>query len=107
MFKAFADMNDDIQKLHIDGIDIVSNFAYPLIFKNKDLFKKYLKKFKDANVEVRPIIGGDITKQPFYDGEKIDNSTASIIHKQGFYIPNNPDLSDDELKTICEMLKYE
>jgi CDP-6-deoxy-D-xylo-4-hexulose-3-dehydrase len=87
--------------------DIVSNFAFPLVFKDTKDFEEYKNKFIQAGVEIRPIICGNILEQPFFK-KYIRNSNcpnASIIHKQGFYIPNNPELTTEELNKLCELIK--
>ena len=30
---------------------------------------------------------------------------AEMIHENGFYIPNNPDLTNEEINTICNLLE--
>ncbi len=94
--------NKDFVKLDFSHMNFISNFAFPVICKNKNIFEKYLKKFKD--VEIRPIVGGSMTEQPFFDGSKYACKNAKILHDVGFYIPNNPDLDDDEIKYICNIL---
>jgi len=96
--------NQDIKKLDISHMNFISNFAYPLIFKDKETFEKYKKKF-DGKVEIRPIVGGSINEQPFFKENKKICSNAKIIHSLGFYIPNNPDLTQEEIKIICELLR--
>jgi len=59
--------NDDIIDLKLRNMDIISNFGMPLIFKSKELFEKYKKLFIDNNIEIRPIIAGNIAKQPFIE----------------------------------------
>jgi len=60
---------------------------------------------EDNDIEIRPIIGGNITKQPFYKGEQGNYPNTDLIHENGFYIPNNPDLTDEEVIKICGLLK--
>ena len=85
-------------------MDFVSNFAYPLIFKNKKSFEKYKKRFM-GKVEIRPIVGGSMNEQPFFKNNKYKCPNAKKIHSQGFYIPNNPDLTRKEINEICKLLK--
>lgn len=95
--------NQHIQKLKIN-MDFVSNFAYPLIFEDKESFEKYKKKFK-GKVEIRPIVGGSMNEQPFFKNNQYHCPNSKQIHSLGFYIPNNPDLTEEELNEICELLK--
>src|SRR3989338_1538915 len=65
-FQNAAIQNPDIISLELGHMNIVSNFAMPVIFKNPKTFMHYRNKFEKNNVEIRPIIAGDITQQPFY-----------------------------------------
>jgi CDP-6-deoxy-D-xylo-4-hexulose-3-dehydrase len=80
----------------------------PVICKNHNLFLKYKNKFEAAEVEIRPIIAGDMTKQVFYKKyiKKNENCpNADFIHKNGFYFPNNPELTKSEVKLLCKLLE--
>jgi CDP-6-deoxy-D-xylo-4-hexulose-3-dehydrase len=57
--------NEDFYSLNLKHMDKVSNFAFPVVLKTKELWEKYKQKFEEAQVEIRPIIAGDMTKQPF------------------------------------------
>lgn len=82
-----------------------SNFAFPLIFKNKVTMNEYVKRFSEAGVELRVIVGGDMTKQPFYNGLKRELPNASLVHSQGFYIPNNAELTVEEVELMCQLIR--
>lgn len=101
--------NEDIQKLDLTHMSFVSNFAYPLIFKSKEELEKYKCKFLEAKVEIRPIVGGSMTEQPFFRDliKTTDCLNAKKIHELGFYIPNNPELTNEEIETLCKLLKNE
>jgi CDP-6-deoxy-D-xylo-4-hexulose-3-dehydrase len=110
-FKKFSEamkLNEDIMDLDLDHMDIVSNFGVPLIFKNKELFEKYKKAFIENNIEIRPIIAGNIAKQPFLKDKNFletDTSNSEYIACNGFYCGNNPELTDEEIERILNLLK--
>lgn len=103
--------NPDMIQLNIKDITRISNFGIPLVFRNKELFNKYLKKFEDNGIEVRPIISGNMAEQPFFKKyfpvEALQFPNANMIHQQGFYCGNNPEMTEEELNTIIEIIKYE
>jgi len=94
--------------LHFDHVDFVSNFAVPLICKTKEIRDGLIKKCKNR-VEIRPIVAGDMTKQPFFQKyyqnyhslPKCPNT--SIIHEQGLYFGNNPELTNHEIKELISI----
>tara|TARA_R110002167_G_scaffold45006_2_gene135236 strand:- start:1770 stop:2915 length:1146 start_codon:yes stop_codon:yes gene_type:complete len=83
----------------------ISNFAYPIIHKNRDLI---VKKLQEANIEVRPMICGSMGTQPFYVKKYGRNElpNVSIIDKFGFYIPNHPGLTLQDILTITNIIKH-
>lgn len=100
--------NDDFYRYNLDHMNVISNFSMPLICKSAELAKKYREKFDLAEVEIRPVIAGDITKQPFYKkyvSENQDNPNSELVHNNGFYFGNNPDMTDEEISTLCELVE--
>lgn len=96
--------------IKFDHMDVVSCFAIPVICKTKKIQESLIRKC-DGLVEIRPIVGGDITQQPFFkkyiDGAP-SQSNAAIIHNQGLYFSNDAELKEDDvvnLKTIFTKVK--
>lgn len=94
---------DQYYPLAYAHMDRVSSFALPLICRSPQLRKKLVMRC-DNRIEVRPIVGGSIPNQPFYKKylenmnlKLIKLEKAELIHKQGLYMGNNPDLTKKEL----------
>lgn len=103
--------NPELQSLDLDHMDLVSNFAFPVVVKKGSDFSKYLRRFEGHGVEVRPIVGGSMTEQPFFKAlgirERVANPcpNAKKVHQQGFYFPNRPDLTSKEIDLLCSLLR--
>jgi CDP-4-dehydro-6-deoxyglucose reductase, E1 len=100
--------NDDFQSFDLSHMKIVSNFSMPVVAKTAELAKQYRKKFEQAGVEIRPVIAGNVTKQPFYKKyvQQIDPCPNSdMVHDQGFYFGNNPEMTEEDLATLCNLLE--
>jgi CDP-6-deoxy-D-xylo-4-hexulose-3-dehydrase len=85
-----------------------SCFAIPVICIDKEVKDKYIKRFSDACVEIRPIIAGNIQHQTFYKRYvKTITSTpgSDFLHNCGFYFGNCPDYTSEELNTLLECLE--
>lgn len=107
-FQSVVESNDDFLPLRTEHMDVVSNFAMPIICKSQDLFIKYKERFEKAAIEIRPIIAGDMTKQPFYRKYVTEIQAcknADFVHKNGFYFPNNPELTLEEIDSLCSLLR--
>jgi len=100
--------NPNILCLELNNMTKISNFGIPLVFKSKELYERYLSLFTNSKIEVRPIIGGDITKQPFFKkniSSKYICKNSDFIHSNGFYIGNNPELNQEEIERICKIIQ--
>jgi len=81
----------------------ISNFAYPIIHKNKH---RIAQRLIEAKIECRPLVCGSISKQPFYYeqyGLK-EFPFSDIVHDYGLYIPNNPDMTTNEIDYISDVV---
>jgi CDP-6-deoxy-D-xylo-4-hexulose-3-dehydrase len=81
----------------------VSNFSYPIITKNID---KLVKSLTENNIECRPLICGSITEHPFWYERygKQDLPNAKLVHEYGLYVPNNHEMTDDEINKIIKIV---
>ncbi len=93
-------------KPDVDLNHFVSNFAYPIISPHRD---KIIKKLQDNKVEIRPLICGSMGIQPFYVKKygRLELPNVSIVDKYGFYVPNNPKLTKEEIEFISELINSE
>jgi CDP-6-deoxy-D-xylo-4-hexulose-3-dehydrase len=89
--------------LVINPLNFISNFAMPVVSKNRD---QIIKDLMDENIEVRPLIAGNLGNKPVwyenYKKTKLPNS--DIIDKFGFYLPNHQDLSQTEIEKIINII---
>ena len=110
-YKKFVDI---ISKYSIDFyVPLVpqtcSNFCFPLICRTKELADRLKVIFDEVGIEHRPIISGNILKQPFLSGHKIttqkDNLNVDYIHNNGIYLGNNQFIGDEELNLLKSILE--
>lgn len=95
--------NPELVLLDHRHIKKLSSFCMPIICRTPALKDRYYKKFVEAGIEVRPVIAGNIQKQPFYKkyvSYSSPLSGADFISRNGFYCGNYPDLTSKELNTI-------
>ena len=96
-------IKNDYWKVKSRSDCLESNFAYPIIHPKRDEIVEILTV---NDVEVRPMICGSMGTQPFYVKEfgelKLPNVT--IIDEYGFYVPNNPKLTNEEVFFISDLI---
>lgn len=102
--------NDDLVLLQHSHITKLSTFAFPVVCKTPELREHYLARFAGAGIEIRPMIAGNIQKQPFYHKyvhEHFELPGTDYLHNNGFYCGNYPELTEADLETIGSCLyKY-
>ena len=83
--------------------DFVSNFALPIVSKNK---KEIVDRLTSEGIEVRPLIAGDMSKKPMWYERfgKVSLPNCEKINEFGFYIPNHQDLTEDQIKIITNIV---
>lgn len=112
-FKLFLN-NLDSKKYKTDfNLEGSSNYAFNLVLRtaDQDFCEKVMAKLKEANVEFRrgSSGGGNQTRQPYLkgiieEGEYKKYPHAEHIHFYGFYIGNFPDLPQEKIFNLCELL---
>src|SRR5581483_11664926 len=84
-------------------LDFISNFAFPVVCKSQKIRDELVEKCKER-VEIRPIVGGDMVFQPFFrkyvTNNYSENSNAKLVHEQGLYFGNNPEMTDEEVEEV-------
>jgi CDP-6-deoxy-D-xylo-4-hexulose-3-dehydrase len=100
--------NDNYYPVKYEHMTFHSNFAVPIVCKSTKIRDELVEKCNGV-VEIRPVVGGDMTKQPFfhkYMKEYVHmgkQSNAEMIHKQGLYFGNNPDLTKKEIDLLKKL----
>ena len=90
-----------------------SNYAFNLVLKEADdqLVVKLMNRMREAGVEFRrgSAGGGNQIRQPYLKNVVPKEHHKKFpevehVHFYGFYIGNYPDLSDEEINDICEIV---
>ena len=89
------------------------NYAFVLLLRNPDdtLFQKVTDALRENGVEFRrgTAGGGNLARQPFVrermpDFDPAILKNADFIHKYGLYMGNYPDIEQDKIISLCELL---
>lgn len=93
--------------IRYDHLDFISNFAFPVICKSRVIRNALVRKCENK-IEIRPVVGGDMVMQPFFQKYlpkftyAMSNYNAKLVHEQGLYFGNNPELTTKELDEIVK-----
>ncbi len=107
MAKAIYAKESKYFPVRYNHLDVISNFAVPVVCRTQKIRDELVKKC-DGLVEIRPIVGGNMTKQPFYakyikEEQRNDMSNADIAHTQGLYFGNNPEMTKNDMDRIIRI----
>lgn len=84
--------------------DPMSSFAYGTLIENRNEVFEHLSR---NDIECRPLICGNIGRHPFwtkrYGDPQLKN--ADIVHDFGIYMPNHHNLSEEDVRFVCETFK--
>lgn len=82
-----------------------SSFVFPLVCKSPELMKKLKAKFETRGIENRPIVSGNLLRQPFLKGFKAGRlPNADIVNDNGVYIGNSQFVTLDMVNTLIELI---
>ena len=83
--------------------DFISNFAYPIVNKNR---VKIIEDLIGNDIEVRPLIAGDMSKKPMWikNYGEVNLPNCQLINEYGFYIPNHQDLTSEQINLISNIV---
>lgn len=86
-----------------------SSFCFPLIAQDNFTKDQLLRRLKTNFIEYRPVVGGNLLRQPYMTGYKIACKrgpyNVDIVHEKGIYIGNNQFVGDKELKTLENIIR--
>jgi CDP-4-dehydro-6-deoxyglucose reductase, E1 len=97
------EIKNDYWDIHEPEGCFVSNFSFPIITQNID---KLVKELEKNDIECRPLICGSINEHPFWYERygKQDLPISKTIHEYGLYIPNNHQMTDEELNKVIKIV---
>lgn len=99
--------NPDLIGFDHSHMKLFSSFAFPVLCKTAELKKRYVERFTAAGVEVRPMIAGNMQRQPFYAkyvNRQYQLPGTDLIDRNGFYCGNYPELTAEDLQLLKDCL---
>jgi len=103
MAESIYSIKEKYYPMKYSHLDFISNFAFPVVCKSQKIRDELVEKCKER-VEIRPIVGGDMVFQPFFrkyvTNNYSENSNAKLVHEQGLYFGNNPEMTDEEVEEV-------
>lgn len=102
-FKYSQKIKENILKLEEREGDFISNFAVPIVNKNKNII---IENLKNHGIEVRPLIAGNMANKPMWGKKENNLSNCDLIDKYGLYVPNHQNLTEEQIELITNVLNF-
>lgn len=100
-FKYYIEKLNNNLNLTIDKENFISSFAIPVVSENRNII---VEKLIENNIEVRPLIAGNMSNKPMSKEYYRELNNCNIIESKGFYIPNHQDLTLQEIDKIIDII---
>ncbi len=81
-----------------------SSFCLPLISHNVDTHNHLQELLDEYEVEYRPVVGGNLLRQPFLMDYTASCPNADVLHERGLYIGNSHFITDYHIEILEEIL---
>ena len=83
----------------------ICSISFALVAESPEHRDQVAERLLAADVETRPLGGGNMSRQPFWSDRygTTDFPIADRLHTCGFHLPNNPDLSLDDIDAISDI----
>lgn len=82
-------------------------FAIPVVCASPERRDTCVAKCRTLGIEIRPLVAGNMARQPFFaglhDGRPLPG--ADYLHANAFYMPNHPDLTEEERNDLWKALQ--
>ncbi len=71
--------------------------------------KEIVSRLVKHGIETRIFSAGNLGRHPFWidQYEEFVDTQSDIIHSRGFFVPNYPELTEEEIEFICKVIKDE
>jgi len=86
-----------------------SNYAFPFICKTSEIKNRLVKLFDQNEIEHRPIVSGNLLKQPFLAkykfGIRKQKYNVDVVNDNGLYIGNSQFVSNSDIDKLDSIIK--
>lgn len=113
-YRKFIDIMRHVShKFHLPGDGYAeegnSSFCFPMIAKEAYTREQLVRRLKMNFIEYRPIVGGNLLRQPYMQGYEIACKegpyNVDVLHENGVYIGNNQFVGDRELNILENIIR--
>ena len=85
------------------------SISFGALATSKEHRTEIVNRLVDSKIETRIFSAGNLGLHPFWVRRygKFDDEMSNIIHSRGFFVPNYPELTNEDIDYICSVIKGE
>jgi CDP-6-deoxy-D-xylo-4-hexulose-3-dehydrase len=85
------------------------SISFGALATSKEHRTEIVNRLVDSKIETRIFSAGNLGLHPFWVRRygKFDDVMSNIIHSRGFFVPNYPELTNEDIDYICSVIKGE
>tara|TARA_R110000824_G_scaffold50528_2_gene141048 strand:+ start:160 stop:1323 length:1164 start_codon:yes stop_codon:yes gene_type:complete len=82
------------------------SISFGALAKNTEHRKQIVSRLIDAGIETRIFSAGNLGRHPFWINlyGPFEDEMSDKIHSCGFFVPNYPEMSEDDINFICDVI---
>ena len=105
----YADLLDGYVKFQDWGKDNPVSISFGALANSKEHRTEIVNRLVANGIETRIFSAGNLGVHPFWTDRygKFEDEMSDRIHSCGFFVPNYPELEEEEIKFICSVIKGE
>tara|TARA_R110001583_G_scaffold10076_2_gene47026 strand:- start:19645 stop:20784 length:1140 start_codon:yes stop_codon:yes gene_type:complete len=85
------------------------SISFGALATSKEHRTEIVNRLVESKIETRIFSAGNLGLHPFWVRRygKFDDEMSNIIHSRGFFVPNYPELTNEDIDYICSVIKGE
>ena len=91
------------------GDNVPVSISFGALAESTEHRKEIVTRLVENGVETRIFSAGNLGRHPFWTDlyEEFRDEVSDKIHARGFFLPNYPELTEEEIEIICNIVKGE
>jgi CDP-4-dehydro-6-deoxyglucose reductase, E1 len=89
------------------GENFPVSISFGAIADSTEHRKEIVNRLVDNGIETRIFSAGNLGRHPFWTNlyDEFEDKQSDKIHSRGFFVPNYPELTEEEIDFICNVIK--
>jgi len=105
--RLYAEKLEGVVEFQRWGDNVPVSISFGALADNTEHRKEIVTRLVEAGIETRIFSAGNLGRHPFWTDlyEEFRDEVSDNIHSRGFFIPNYPELTPEEIEYICDIVK--